>query len=271
LPLQTLGIEDRAKVAEQLIASMVTEIDVGAGTLRFMTPTPLLQARARAALLKEPDTIRWIESFGSEDVFWDIGANVGVFSMYAAKRRGVRVLAFEPSASNYMVLCRNIQLNALGDRVLAFCIALAGDTRLGALNLGSNDIGGAVNQFGQHGEWSRYLSSATGAAVQGMIGYSIDEFISRFDPPFPTHVKIDVDGLEWAILQGAKNTLHDPRLRSIMTELNTTDTVEFDRVAAWLSAAGFELSHRGERQESGDESAANHFFVRPGAPSEREI
>lgn len=272
LPLRVLGSEDRTRLAEQLAASLVTEVDVGSGSLRFMTPTPLLQARARSLLLKEPDTIRWIDGFGAQDVLWDIGANVGVFALYAARRRGVRVLAFEPSASNYMVLCRNIELSALGDLVRAFCVAFAGDTQLGILNLGTHEIGGAVNQFGQQGEWSRYLPNAAGAAAQGMIGYSIDEFIARFNPPFPTHIKIDVDGLEGAILQGAKITLNDPRLRSLMTELNVTDTGEFDRVAAFLSQAGFELSHRGARQESGDEAAANHFFTRRhAAPYERTI
>src|SRR6516225_6093965 len=108
LPLRALDNAQRGQVLERLSASMVTRVEVPQGNLSFVTPTPLLQARAGSVLSKEPDTIRWIDSFEPNDVFWDIGANVGVFSLYAARRK-VRVLAFEPSAGNYMILCRNVE------------------------------------------------------------------------------------------------------------------------------------------------------------------
>jgi len=117
LPLRVLGGEDRARVLDRLTASAVTQVDIGGASLRFLTPSALLRSRALSLRLKEPDTLQWIDGFGADEVFWDVGANVGVFGLYAAKRRGVRVLAFEPSASNYMVLCRNIRLNALEERV----------------------------------------------------------------------------------------------------------------------------------------------------------
>ena len=172
--------------------------------MRFITPTPLLQVRASSALSKEPDTIEWIERFEPSDVFWDVGANVGVFSLYAAMRRGVRVLAFEPSADNYMVLCKNIDINALGDRIIAYCVALAGNTELGLLNLASRDMGAALHQFGRQGETSRYCNGGRDTFAQGMLGYTIDDLIRQFQPPFPTRLKLDVDGLEWQILQGAQ-------------------------------------------------------------------
>ena len=262
VPFQLLGAEDRARVIDRLNKKMIAQIGGGDEVIRFVATTPLLQQRAASALFKEPDTIRWIDSLPAGDVLWDIGANVGTFSLYAAKRRGLRVLAFEPSAGNYMVLCRNIQLNGLGDRITAYCLALSGDKRLGVLNLGSDELGGAVNQFGGEGEVSRYHSGTAAIGQQGMIGYPVDQFIAEFGAPFPNHLKIDVDGLEWAILQGAAKALRDPRLRSMMVELNITDSAEFDRVSAWLAQAGLAFSHQGEAQKSGNEAAANHFFVR---------
>src|SRR5262249_13436410 len=126
LPLRVLGKTQRGRALERLTASMVSEVDVPEGTLHFMTPTPLLQARAESMLTKEPDTIQWINSFESSDVFWDVGANVGVFSLYAARRHGMHVLAFEPSADNYMVLCKNVEMNLLEGCIVPYCIALAG-------------------------------------------------------------------------------------------------------------------------------------------------
>jgi FkbM family methyltransferase len=266
VPLRTLGKAQRGQALQKLTASMVSEIEVPGGTMRFITPTPLLQARANSALSKEPDTIEWIERFEPTDVFWDVGANVGVFSIYAALRRGVRVLAFEPFADNYMALCKNIDINALGDRILPYCLALAGNTEFGLLNLASRDMGAALHQFGRRGETSRYCTGGNYTFAQGMLGFTIDDLIRQFQPPFPTRLKLDVDGLEWQILQGAKHTLSDSRLQSIMVELSISDQAERGHAMAWLSNAGFELVHQGEIQEAGGEVAANHFFARRQAP-----
>jgi FkbM family methyltransferase len=190
-----------------------------------------------------------------------------VFSLYAARRRGARVLAFEPSADNYMVLCKNVEMNDLGDRIVPYCIALAGNTELGVLNSPSRQMGAALHQFGRRGEISRYWDGGISSFAQGMVGFTIDDFIRQFRPPFPTRMKLDVDGLEWPILQGAKLTIRDQRLQSVMAELPVSDEIERDRAIAWLSNAGFDLVQRGEVQESGGASAANYFFARTRAAS----
>jgi hypothetical protein len=151
LPLRTLGNRERDRVLEKLTGSMISELRLPERPLRFMTSTPLLQTRANSILLKEPDTIQWIDRFEPSDVFWDVGANVGIFSLYAASRREVKVLAFEPSADNYMVLCRNVEINAL-ERFVPYCIALTGNTELDVLNSPSRELGGALHQFGGRGK-----------------------------------------------------------------------------------------------------------------------
>ena len=79
---------------------------------------------------------------------------------------------------------------------------------------------------------------------QGAVGFAIDDFIATFNPPFPNHLKIDVDGIEDRIVAGAKNTLADPRLRSISIELEA-NRVEYTRgVLARLEAAGLKLVSR---------------------------
>jgi FkbM family methyltransferase len=222
----------------------------------------LLQARAKSVMTKEPDTIRWIDGFEPSDVFWDVGANVGVFGLYAVRQRGVRVLAFEPSADNYAVLCRNIEINAFDDQVIPYCVALAGATKLGVLNSPSREMGASLHQFGQKGQTSRYANGGNTTSAQGVVGFSIDDFIVQFRPPFPMRLKIDVDGLEWPILQGARNTLCDRRLKSVMAELPLSDEDERNRAIRWLSDAGLDLLLVGEAQEIGGERAANHFFSR---------
>lgn len=261
LPLRFLSPDWRAQVLESLNEKMISTAPVPGGVIYFFAPSPLLRARAATLLSKEADTIRWIDSFEENSVLWDIGANVGVFSLYAAVCRKVNVLAFEPSAANFHVLARNIQLNRLSERVAAYCLAFSEFTQLGVLNLASPQMGGALSQFGHVGQMSRYAHQASGV-VHGMIGLAIDEFISTFNPPFPNQIKMDVDGLELPILRGATQTLRDPRLRSLMVELSLTNKEENNSAIRLLAEAGWRLVNSGESQGSDTERAANHFFER---------
>lgn len=261
LQLRLMGELDRAEVLEGALGHAVVEVPVGAASLKFFAPAPLLVNRARGLLTKEPDTIRWIDAMAADAVFWDIGANVGVYSLYAAARTRCRVVAFEPSAFNYVALARNVQLNALEDSVAALCVALGAQTRLGLMNLPSPAMGMAMAQFGGRGETSPYWHG--GAHVShATLGFSVDDFVARLQPPFPTHMKIDVDGLELAILQGARETLRDARLASVLVELSITDEAERARALELLAEAGFALTAQGATQGEGPELAANHLFER---------
>ncbi len=259
-PLRAVDARTRIEALESLSEQAIVEATVPGATLRFFAPTSLLRSRATGLLDKEPDTIRWIDAMSADAVLWDIGANVGVYSLYAAARLRCAVLAFEPSAANFYILARNIQLNGFEDRVSGYCLALSGATGLGVLNLDSNAPGTAMSQFGHAGEASRYSSGRP--TLQAMIGFTIDDFIARFDPPFPTAIKLDVDGLEWPILQGATRTLNDRRLTSLMVELSLTNTGERERATQALAASGFTFLSRGAAQGAGGEQAANHLFVR---------
>jgi FkbM family methyltransferase len=260
-PLSVVSGDLRAAALERLSSASTASAAVPGATLTFFAPTPLLRKRAETLLTKEPDMIAWLQQLPPEAVLWDIGANVGVFSLYAAASRKCRVLSFEPSAANFYVLTRNIQLNHLEARISAYCVALSGETKLGVLNLDSAALGGSMTQFGEAGEISRY-STGGRALSHGMVGMTIDEFVTRFAPTFPTHVKMDVDGLELPILEGAINTLRDSRIKSAMVELSLSNPAERDRAIAILAAAGLDLVSQGESQGNAGETAANHLFVR---------
>lgn len=69
-------------------------------SLTFSTPNPLNIYRVKTFSSKEPETLEWIERMPIGSIFWDIGANIGLYSCYAAKKRGCRVFCFEPSVFN---------------------------------------------------------------------------------------------------------------------------------------------------------------------------
>jgi len=261
LPLTLSTPRLRAEALTALWDGARVEAQTSGGSITFFAPTPILRSRAMTLLEKEPETIAWIDRLGPDAVMWDIGANIGLFSLYAATNRRCSVLAFEPSAANYAVLARNLQINGLNSLVTAYCLALAGDTSIGVMNLDSSAMGTAMTQFGKPGDKSRY-SSNDRPLTHGMVGFTLDEFVERFAPPPPTHIKIDVDGIELAILRGGVRTLSAPSVQSVIVELTLTHREELEQSMAFLESCGLRLKERGSPQGQPSEQGANHIFER---------
>jgi hypothetical protein len=97
---------------------------------------------------------------------------------------------------------------------------------------------------------------------QSTIGFGVDDFRRLFGVPPPNYLKIDVDGVEEQILDGAAETLTDPALRSVLIELEDTDTPRNVRIARRLERAGFALALTGRNQGG----CANGIFTRPRPP-----
>ena len=74
-----------------------------------------VRMRAFTFETKEPETLNWIRNFDAEDNLLDIGANIGIYSLYAAYK-GVNVISIEPDALNYALLNLNIRLNNYGKK-----------------------------------------------------------------------------------------------------------------------------------------------------------
>ncbi len=263
LPLRVLGRKFQSLATQELLEGSVREVAVADGVIRFFTPNMLTFWRAGTLLDKEPETIEWLESFGADDLLWDIGANIGLYSLYAAMVKKNRVFAFEPNAANYFTLCRNIRLNGCDDKVSAFCLAFSDQSRLDVLNMSNSDIGGAEASFGSTTDFTG--AEFTPQFRQGMIGFSIDEFIERFQPPLPNHLKIDVDGIEGLIINGARRLLANPELKSISIELDERRADEVALVNKTVIRAGFRLQHKKHAAafDGGRfDTCYNHLFVR---------
>jgi FkbM family methyltransferase len=192
--------------------------------IKFYCPSFLALWRAETLLTKEPETIQWIDTFHPIDVFWDIGANIGCYSLYAAKK-GFQAIAFEPSAYNFFVLQKNIELNGFYNRMVAYCLSLNESFDFGSLLLSDEGIGGAENTFG-------------GIGTQGSVAWSVDELVFKHHLPPPDHIKIDVDGNEMRILEGAKITLQ-AFTKSALVESTPENK---DNIIAFMSNCGFEDS-----------------------------
>jgi FkbM family methyltransferase len=231
----------------------VVACSVPKGTLRFHAPNRRTAWRAETLLTKEPGTIEWIDGFEDESVLWDVGANVGIYTIYAAFSRRCRVLAFEPGPSNFEILCRNTSLNRKEGSIAAFCVALASERKIGALDVPDPTPGAAYARFAPDMEGPRQTSC---------LGYSIDRFIEDFDAAFPNYIKIDVDGTEEEVVLGARKTLRDPRLRSVLIELDARDEARNALVIKIVSESGLLPVARFKSPLYPDSPAVNVRFAR---------
>ena len=227
------------------------------GPLVFVTTHPQALLYPHDFATREPETLAWIEAFETPCRFWDVGANIGVFSLYAGLRPGVEVSAFEPAAASYGALCRNIAANDLDARVRAYCVALSDRTQLGSLNLSGTNAGSVFNAFASTEDC--FGNEIEVVSRQGMVGFSVDDFRRLFSLPAPNYLKIDVDSTEEQILAGASETLRDPDLRSVLIELEASDTARNHRLMGVLEAAGLSLSLRGREVQK---DVVNGVFTR---------
>jgi FkbM family methyltransferase len=201
---------------------------------------------------KEPETIAWIEGYiRPGDVFYDVGANVGAYSLVADREMDGtgRVYAFEPGFSTFPTLVRNVFLNEFQDRVVPLSVALADASGLVPITYSTIEAGGAKHTFGQTSEdqpWQRVVS------------FALDEFRERFGLEQPNLIKIDVDGAEPLVLRGAPRTLRDPALRSVLVEV-TEGEPETKEIVGLLEAAGLSLASRHFHERSG---VSNFVFAR---------
>lgn len=175
------------------------------------TPNDYTERRAYNLFTKERDTTAWIAKLTNNDVLWDIGACVGTYTIMAGVVAGAKVYAFEPLYANVNNLNSNIILNNLDGLCTAYCCAISDVSGFTTIDY---DVFDAPGQSDNQLDQSRSFK-------QGVFTYSIDDLV-KLGVPKPTHIKIDVDGVEGKILKGGMNTF--PGVKSILVEMRYLDT-----------------------------------------------
>jgi FkbM family methyltransferase len=192
----------------------------------------------------ESTTREWLDKTVDENTcFWDVGANLGMYSLHALSlNERVQAVLFEPASSNIEVCNRNLALNDFQDRAWTFPIALDEHSRIGFFSTtgfcaGSSSHRGVEEQTNDFRDTPNQVSIDAGCPI-----YSLDDFFrdmpSSLKPP--THIKIDVDGVEVGIVKGARELLRNPILQHVMVECFTAE--EENEVTENLVAAGFSLA-----------------------------
>lgn len=238
------------------------------GPLTMVCDDPLEVWRAETAFTKEPGTIAWLNTLKPGEVFYDIGANVGVYTLLAAHTVGVKghVYAFEPHLTNAEHLRRNVTTSDLDARVTLLTMPI--DETSGPKQFWSRSArpGSSGHQCGHHHDETG--KPFTPFACETLkFSASLDDLL-REQAIQPAHlVKIDVDGNEWKILRGMKGLLGGSVLRSVQVELHPNHR---EQIVPFMLRHGWQIDHthyteQGQIQiESGkpkDEVVCNAVFT----------
>jgi FkbM family methyltransferase len=208
--------------------------------LTFASPNSLNRFRIDTFSSKEPETLEWIDRMPQGSVLWDIGANIGLYSCYAAKAAGCRVYAFEPSVFNLEMLARNIFLNDLTGQIVIVPLPLSEKIAVNVFNMSTTDWGGALSTFGQ--PFGHDGNDLRKIFEYSTIGVSMVDAVTLLKIPQPDYIKIDVDGIEHMILKGGGAVLRDTQ--GVLIEINEQFETQFVESRRYLSESGFVLKER---------------------------
>ena len=226
----------------------IRPIDVCGHRLQMDVSRPFAFPRYFEGRLYEPGASRVVASLGPSDVFIDVGANEGYFTILAAMSIGGagRVHAFEPNPEARAILETSLERNGVRGRVEIHAAALT-RTGDGNASLFLSDRGPSFSSL--RPRQAPAAPDTFTRAIQ-VATTTMDQWAERAKV-VPTLVKIDVEGAELLVLEGMSETLRRGACRIICETRADSDA---DR---WLTDRGF----RGEPLVADE---GNRIYARPG-------
>lgn len=220
----------------------ILDIAARGANIRFHVGNGRLRVWAERYEEIEPELLDLVDALPEGTVLYDVGASIGLFSLYAAIQRGCRVVAFEPEAQNYATLELNHFLNRdrLKTPLTALNVALSDEAGLGAIHTrvyGAGEHGKILDQAVTQDTKERFDP----AHVQSVLKQRLDDLVVLCALPPPQVLKVDVDGAEAAVLRGAEKTLQAPSLHTVFIELSDQSASD---ETAMLEAHGFRLAEK---------------------------
>jgi FkbM family methyltransferase len=234
---EILSLEEKQQIINEL--HEIHKLDYSDGEIFLHTDSTVERELRSISCRKEPMTVAWLkQELRPGDVLYDIGANVGAYSLIAShlSQGKATVYAFEPSFQNFGQLCRNIILNNCQSSIIPLQISLCQKTCLDRFYYQNLELGGSLHSFSRNIDYKSEVFEPV--ASLGMLGFSLNDLVKIPGVLLPNLLKVDVDGLEYDILLGASNLLQDSQLRSILIEINEDLSEETKNIISFLFDQG---------------------------------
>tara|TARA_X000000950_G_C13892998_1_gene651648 strand:- start:1210 stop:2076 length:867 start_codon:yes stop_codon:yes gene_type:complete len=211
--------------------------------INFFVPNQITNWRVNTFFSKEPETLEWIDNFEKKNnlIFWDIGANIGLYSIYnCLKNENSTTIAFEPSSSNLRVLSRNISINNFEKKILLFPMPLTNKENIfQEMNEVAFIEGGALNSFGEKIDFEG--KELKPVMKYSLLGTSINYLITNEILGLPDYIKIDVDGIEHLILEGGDKVFDNKKIKSCSIEINENFKEQYNKVLNFMEKNNFKI------------------------------
>ena len=204
--------------------------------IKFYCPSKMASFRVKTLYTKEPETIRWMDRCGSEEkILYDIGANIGLYAIYYAKKFNSEVYAFEPSFRNLDLLSRNVKLNLLKKKVFIIPNPISKKLLISDFFQLQAIAGHATATFNDEFVKNDFIkelrNNKSNDTIQyKTLGLSIDNLVDLKLIKSPNLIKIDVDGNELDVINGCKKTIQDQEKINILIETRKKTHNEIDSV-----------------------------------------
>ena len=212
LILKVLRIHGRSRWSNEFIQAIDPSVTVNIPefstitndpTIWFRTGHGRLFWRATESPSLDLDTNRWITTFSKNDVFYDVGANMGLYSIMAAKFMHAKVYAVEIDLMNTRMLYENIHMNNCQEKVTVLPFGLDSSSHQEKLFLKTMSYGDALHNLREPNE---LVINPSGIQVNVPV-FRLDDVIKILRLPLPTKLKIDVDGIDFDVLKGSTDAL----------------------------------------------------------------
>lgn len=167
------------------------------------------KSRGVSFFTKEKITVKWIERFNKNATLIDVGANIGIYSLYAATLKHT-VISIEPESLNFALLNLNIYDNKLNKKIKSFPICFSNKESFGYLNINNMNWGKSSHNYSK--------SLLDHQFAQGTYAITIDKFCETLNLS-PNYIKIDVDGNENQVTDGMISQIKKENLISILIEV----------------------------------------------------
>ncbi|MDC1356381.1 FkbM family methyltransferase [Pseudomonadota bacterium] len=225
-------------------AQNIREIILKNNSISFYEVNVITKYRNDTFFNKEPETLNWIDEFDKKENFWDVGANVGLYSIYAGKTKNCNVTAIEPSVFNLELLAKNIYLNSLHNTINILPLSLSDKPSMGIFHNTSILNGAALSSL--HKFNKSFQTPENTDCLYKIPILTLDSITSMFNIEKPKYLKIDVDGLEYEILLGANQILKN--VDSILIEIDENDKEKSLKISSLLQNKKFKLDKEGARE-----------------------
>ena len=200
----------------------------------FRTGHGRLHWRVKTFHNEEPMMLEFLHNITNDDIFVDIGSNVGIYSVPAAYF-AKKVYAFEMDLNNSQLLFENLYLNRLLDKVLIFPNALSENLETQKIFYRSFSKGDALHNVGIP---SPELKGNFKGFEHNSIMFTYDFLVEKFCLEPANKIKIDVDGSERKVFEGIKQNINF--FKEIYIEIND-DIDENKQIYNYLEINKFKI------------------------------